>query len=384
MPESDDLSVLNVDPFKQALSQFKELLVQSRPAFLLGAGCSKCVGLPLAGELTRHVLEKGTLGDDSKVILESIEKQYGHTGYAQIEDYLSEIIDLLAITERRTARGATRQTVSIGDREYVAGQLRSTVEQIKQSIASAIESAEISIETHRDFVAAVHQPVRVGKQLQAGDSVDYLILNYDTVIEDALALEKISYSDGIEGGTTGWWNPQMFDREGLEARVFKLHGSINWYEEPGDPLPRRMSPHLQLPSDNRHKILIWPASTKYRETQLEPFAQLTERARGAMRPTFGRQRALVICGYSFRDEHVNIELGRALQESKDKLTVVAFTHEDELTGVLRAWNDNETLREQVLVFGNRGFFHGETKEFSDKDLPWWKFENITRILKGER
>ena len=384
MPERDDLSVLNDDPFKQALSQFEDLLVQSRPAFLLGAGCSKCVGIPLAGELTSHVLEKGTLGEDSKIILESIENQFCGAGYAQIEDYLSELIDLLAIAERRTVRGATRKTVSIGDREYVAEELRTAVEQIKQAIASAIESGKISIETHRNFVAAVHRPVRVGKQLQAGDSVDYLILNYDTIIEDALALEKISYSDGIEGGVTGWWNPQTFDREGLEARVFKLHGSINWYEEPGDPLPRRVSPNLQLRGDNHHKILIWPASTKYRETQLEPFAQLTERARGAMRPELGRQRALVICGYSFRDEHINKELERALQESKDKLTVVAFTHEDELTGVLQAWNDNETLREQVLIFGNRGFFHGETKESSDKDLPWWKFENITRILKGER
>ncbi len=384
MTERDDLSVLNRYPFKKALSQFEELLVQSRPAFLLGAGCSKCVGIPLAGELTNHVLQKGILDEDSKTILESVKNLFGDSGYAQIEDYLSELIDLLAIAERRRVRDAVRKTVAIGESDYDAEQLRHAVEQIKQAIASAIESKKISIETHRNFVAAVHRPVRVGKQVQAGDAVDYLVLNYDTIIEDALALEKISYSDGIEGGVTGWWNPQTFAREGLEARVFKLHGSINWYEEPGDPLPRRVSPNLQVRGDNQHKILIWPASTKYRETQLEPFAQLAARARGAMRPELGRQRALVICGYSFRDEHINKEVERALQESKDKLTVVAFTNEDELTGVLQTWNDNVTLREQVLIFGNRGFFHGETKESSKKDLPWWKFENITRILKGER
>ena len=384
MPERDDLSVLNDDPFKQALSQFEELLVQSRPAFLLGAGCSKCVGIPLAGELTSHVLKEGALDQDSKIILESIKNQFGGDGFAQIEDFLSELIDFLAIADRRKVRDATQKTVLIGDCEYVAKQLQNTVEQIKQAIASAIESKQVSIETHRNFVAAVHRPVRVGKQLQAGDSVDYLILNYDTVIEDALALEKISYSDGIEGGVTGWWSPQTFDREGLEARVFKLHGSINWYEEPSDPLPRRVSPNIKLRGNDRHKILIWPASTKYRETQLEPFAQLADRARGAMRPELGRQRALVICGYSFRDEHINREVERALQESKDQLTVVAFTDEDELIGVLQTWNDNVALREQVLIFGNRGFFHGETKQTSDQDLPWWKFENITRILKGER
>ena len=51
--------------------------------------------------------------------------------------------------------------------------------------------------------------------------MDYLVLNYDTVLEDALALERVPFSDGLDGGVTGWWNPETFDRGGLAARVLQ-------------------------------------------------------------------------------------------------------------------------------------------------------------------
>ena len=383
MTEQDDLSVFKQEPFQKALLQFEELLLQNKPVFLLGAGCSKCAGFPLASELTTHVLQDDGLDDDSKNILEAVKNSFGGGESAQIEDYLSELVDLLAIAERREMRDGTQKTIPLGEDEYDAEKLRNTIEQIKQVIASAIEKKEISIETHRIFVDAVHRPVRVGKEGEASVSVDYLVLNYDTIIEDALALEKIPYSDGIDGGVTGWWNPRTFEQNGLKARVFKLHGSINWHEL-GDPLPRRVNPTLQINGDTQSKILIWPASTKYRETQLEPFAQLTALARDAITPKPGLQRVLVICGYSFRDEHINNEVERALRESNGNLTIVAFTNENDLIDPLKTWNADVTLRDHVLIFGNRGFFHGEIRETSTEVLSWWKFENVTRILKGER
>ena len=93
---------------------------------------------------------------------------------------------------------------------------------------------------------------------------------------------------------------------------------------------------------------------------------------------------LVICGYSFGDTHINIEVDRALRESVGDLTVVAFTNENEPTGQLKTWNEDERVQDQVLIFSNRGFFHGQFSEKATTDLLWWKFENITRLLGGER
>ena len=382
MTTHDDLSVLREKPFSDAVEQFEELLVQSGRAFLIGAGCSTCAGLPLTGELTTIAIESDELDATSKAILAAIKNRFDGATNSNIEDYLSELVDLLAIAERRAERGALRSQVQIDGKSYSGGQLRAAAEQIKQSISNAIDK-QIEINTHRAFVHAVHQPLRVGKAAP-GSIVDYLVLNYDTVIEDALAIERIPFSDGIDGGVTGWWNPETFDRDGLAARVLKLHGSVDWCEVGDDSLPRRIAPNLEVQDLQDRRILIWPASTKYRETQLDPFAQLADRARRVMRPVRGSQRVLVICGYSFGDAHINIEIDRALRESAGDLTVIAFSGEDEPVGQLKEWSQAVEIREQVLIFAKRGFFHGATADRTTRDLPWWKFENVVRLLGGER
>ena len=91
----------------------------------------------------------------------------------------------------------------------------------------------------------------------------------------------------------------------------------------------------------------------------------------------------MICGYSFGDRHVNLEIDRALHESGGNLTIAAFTDRNEPTGQLKQWREDSLVRDQVLVFANRGFYHGDDENASNEDLPWWKFENLTRILNGD-
>lgn len=382
MTEPDNLSALGEKPFDEAVMKLEELLVQNGRAFLLGAGCSKCAGLPLTAELTEKALSSEALDATTKAILTAIRGLFDGAADANIEDYLSELIDLLAIAERRDSRGATQKEIILGGASYSTTQLRTAADEIKRSIAGIIDS-KVSIETHQQFVRSVHRPLRPGKS--ASDQVvDYLVLNYDTVLEDALALERLPFSDGLDGGVTGWWSPNTFDRKGLAARVFKLHGSINWCEFPDDPLPRRVGSSLQIESAKDRRVLIWPASTKYRETQLDPYAQLAERARRVLRPSCGSQCVLVVCGYRFGDAHINLELDRALRESAGDLTIVVFTSDNEPCGQLKTWHTDSVITEQVLIFANRGFFHGGQVFPSTKDLLWWKFENITRLLGGER
>ena len=307
MTTNDDLSVLREKPFSDAVEKFEELLVQSGRAFLIGAGCSKCAGLPLTAELTTIAIESDKLDATSKAILTAIKNVFDGATRSDIEDYLSELVDLLAIAERRAERGASQAQVQIDGKSYSDAQLRAAAEQIKQSISNAIDK-QVKIETHRAFVHAVHQPVRVGKAVP-GSVVDYLVLNYDTVVEDALAIECIRFSDGIDGGVTGWWNPETFDRDDLAARVLKLHGSVDWCEVAGDYLPRRLAPNLQLQDMQERRILIWPAATKYRETQLDPFAQLADRARRVMR----------LCSrLSTRSGHMRVRLRRRTYQHRNR------------------------------------------------------------------
>ena len=382
MTDSGDLAFIGDERFSGAVSQFLGLANNSDAlTFLMGAGCSKCAGLPLTNELTDKVLVSQKVESRSKEILAAVKEQFDDGVGANIEDYLSEIVDLLAITERRAGREVKKNTVSVGGAAYTADNLRDTSNQIKRAIASAIES-KVNVDIHQTFVSSIHRPIRVGRQ-GPSQPVNYLVLNYDTIVEDALAMLSIPYADGLTGGATAWWDPHTFETPGISARVIKLHGSIDWYQISGETMPRRIGGSIQIPDQENVPLLIWPSSTKYQEAQLDPFAQLLDQARKAMRPTLGAQRLLVICGYSFGDSHINLEIDKALRESRGNLTIAAFTDRDQPEGRLSEWREDSSVREQVLVFANRGFFHGDTLATSDTGLPWWKFENLTKILNGE-
>ncbi len=382
MAVSDDLTSLRRTPFHDAVEKFEELVTKSGLAFLLGAGCSKCAGLPLTADLTTKALMSKLLNADTKGILTAIQSHFSGATTPNIEDYLSELVDLLAIADRRTTRGASTKEIDLGGKPYSSTQLREATEQIKHAIADVIDIS-ISIETHRNFVKAVHRPVRPGASA-SNQRVDYLVLNYDTLIEDALGLEKVPFADGLNGGVAAWWDAKTFHQNTLGARVMKMHGSINWTELGDDPLPRRIPKTTNALSVNDRRIVIWPASTKYRETQRDPYAQLMSLAREVLRPAAGTQRVLAVCGYRFCDSHINLELDRALRESEGRLTVVAFWSEDKPEGILKQWHEDADVREQVLIYGKRGFWHADIAEGSSIDLPWYKFENVTRLLGGER
>jgi hypothetical protein len=378
----DDLTPLKEPAFATALNDLDDLLMQSGKAFLLGAGCSKCAGLPLTAELTAKTLASTLLDATTKTILTAIEGLFAGAKAANIEDYLSELVDLVAIAERRGARGATTSTAPLSGVDYCAKQLKDAVDQIKEAIAEVIDTA-VNLEVHWKFIQAVHRPARPGRTV-AIRPVDYLVLNYDTLIESALAVQKLRYADGMSGGNSAWWDTTTFETDGLAARVLKLHGSIDWSEISGDPLPRRIAKSLTLPTGSDRKVLIWPASTKYRETQRDPYAQLSSLARRVLRPQSGSQTVLTVCGYSFGDSHINIEVERALRESGGELTVVVFTFDEEPVGELKRLHEDKEITDQVRIYARRGFFHGTTAAKSANDLPWSIFENITRLLGGER
>jgi len=377
---SDDLSVFSSPELKDVVQDMRDLLSQSRLAFLLGAGCSKIAGLPLMPELTETVLDHSGIAEDTKKLLDKVQELFSGAASATIEDYMSEIVDLLSIAERRTRCGATQSKVSVGDQERDATELQTALDEIKKAVSSAIGDKEINIAVHQKFVRAIHGSLQAGK---AGRGVDYFVLNYDTLIEDALGLERVVYCDGFTGAATGWWEPNVFRHDGKAARVFKIHGSIDWCLLKDDSLPRRIRSGIKTESD-RNRVLIYPVATKYQETQRDPFAQMLHYMRQSLCPSEGKEMVLAICGYGFGDSHIDLEIENALYQSEGRLTVAAFINSNEPEDKLRNWLDDTTINEQIRVYANKGFFHGNKQSKQDSVLPWWKFEVLTRLLGGER
>lgn len=384
MADLDALSPLLTPDFANSLRRLEELASNERLVFLFGAGTSYCEDMPLMADLTESIASSASTDSASKELLRAVEATFGK-GVGNIEDYLSEIGDHIAVLERRDSRLGKASKLQIGGTEYGATALRGCLETLKAAIAREIEDCPIpnNLEHHRKFIRAIHQAKRPGKRLPR--VVDYLLLNYDTLIEEALDLEKIPYADGLQGGSSGWWNPMSaFQAGNIGARVLKLHGSIDWRLGDGDPMPRRASSRLQTHLKFGEKVLIWPASTKYAESQRDPFAQLMSRARVSITPAEGEEAVLIICGYGFGDEHINAEIESAMRSTNGRLTVAVLTSELEPNSALANWRDDLTLSPNLLVFAKHGFFHGDTEIKSADELPWWKFEVLARLLAGER
>lgn len=379
---TDELGPLRAPKFSEPLEDMIALLSHSKRLFLFGAGCSKCAGLPLMADLTASVIKAIPEDDTAHKVLAGLIKTMEGDGNCTIEDYMSEIVDLISIAERRQARRCTTNTVAVQDENYSAQQLREALARIKSAVREAINKGDVQIHAHREFVRAVHGRLSQGRELTHAP-VDYFTLNYDLLLEDAIGLERVALADGFNGGATGWWTREAYHESSARARVFKVHGSIDWCLLDSDILPRRVRPSLQA-GPASEPVLIWPASTKYREAQRDPHAQIMAMLRQQLRPAANCEAVLTIAGYSFGDEHINIELDRALRESSGRLTVLVFAYDEEPSGLVRSWLDDQLIREHIRAYTRRGFFHGEKAIRSDSDLPWWRFEILARLLGGDR
>ena len=78
---SDDLKLFSSPELKDTVQDMRDLLSQSRLAFLLGAGCSLKAGLPLMPKLTEEVLGHDKIGEKTNELLNEVRKLFSGAVY---------------------------------------------------------------------------------------------------------------------------------------------------------------------------------------------------------------------------------------------------------------------------------------------------------------
>ncbi|MFZ3384776.1 MAG: SIR2 family protein [Candidatus Methanoperedens sp.] len=381
--------------------QMQQLLSQTRVSFLIGAGCSLCAGLPLMNGLTQQVCTKldpdmTTNKDEitSFNLLKEIKSRYAEIKNTSIEDFLSEIQDIDAILQRQLTKGIPTPLYLSKSGSYERKHTQLLIKKIKENIVEILGSNISTIEYHRKFCRAIHFGLRKGRE-RTKRPVNYFILNYDTLFEDALALERVSFNDGFIGGSTAWWDQNYFYEDNslsgkgreFEARVYKLHGSIDWIKPQKHDFPMRVRSSLpkgevigSSDGEGEH-VVIYPASIKYKETQNDPFAQMMMSLREHLSET--ENHVLAIIGYGFNDEHINMEVKDGIRKSKGALSVIIFLGAKELPKCLNLWLQDSEICSQILILGKNGIWkNGEKILDSKDDIDWYKFEKISGILNG--
>lgn len=400
------------DENQRIFAQVDDLLNRPKQMWLFGAGISKNAGVPLMRPLTERISE--LLIPDEREDFEHVREQLSE--HAHVEHVLTHLGNLIEIAETRRDHDAP-----FGDEARSLNELRALHRSIQHKLREVIrwgyvpaqngavervgtaDAPIISVENHRRFIQALFSVRRAG--LERRPPVAVFTTNYDTLIEDALALSKISAYDGFSGGSMGFWNPSVepfsfgdpLKSSGLiRAKLYKLHGSIDWYSTPEEIVVRRRD-GAQYPPEDRSRLLVYPQATKYLTTQREPFSQLF----GAFRRGLlsGSEAILAICGYGFGDLHINQELEWSLENPASQLTVVAFVQECHdgadnapgdgngpcLPSPLEGWlAADRPWSNRLIVVTDRGVYHG-TRENQvalneDEELDLWTFEGLTSFL----
>ncbi|MEL0653507.1 SIR2 family protein [Pseudoalteromonas issachenkonii] len=391
-----------MEEFDNRLENLKQLLSsQSRQNWLFGAGISFGSKIPLMYPLTNRVEEiiQEYSGAKEKDILASLKEDL--TEDCHVEHYLSHLGDLLAIAER-----SKQKTAYLGANSCTSDELKQLYLEIIKAIGGIIrygyvganancgveeevgkaENPIIEITPHFEFIEAL---LISQSNLERRSKTTFFTTNYDTLLEDALALHKKVVCDGFSGGAVGFWNAEKeFSNTAIDSNtyhLYKLHGSIDWHRDNNLGLVRARygTKYLSDPAN----IMIYPQATKYVETQKDPFASLFLGLRKTLMN--GQQNTLITCGYSFGDDHINAEIESALRSESNQTTVIAFIQEAPKDGVvinktLDAWLCCPKIGSRVYVAGELGIYHNSTTPLAESDdskYTWWRFDGLTQFIK---
>lgn len=388
---------MKLKSFSHGIEELRRVLDLGRQHWLLGAGASLVSGIPLMYPLTARV--KSQLQDsDLEIFLETMSDLPDD---AHVEHTLSHLGDLIALAER-----SKNKTAHLAGNDIDLQQLEATYRAIIKVIAvtvrygyrSAYNGNPEQIGTYENPIVDVDPHVKFVRQVFGGRSnleprshVSFITTNYDTLLEDALAIERRNALDGFSGGAIAYWDGKSIDPSTStgyrEHRVLKLHGSVDWFKNTEVGL-LRVRYGVKYLSDLAG-TLIYPQATKYLETQKDPFAKIFDCFRRTLQSP--ESHLLAIVGYSFGDNHINDEIAHALATKSNKTVVVAFSRENpteggtEVCAALRQWLENKEFGSRVYVATDKALYHGSSRYAQEPvvgDLKWWTFDGVTKFLES--
>lgn len=206
-----------------------------------------------------------------------------------VEDVLTELRTLANRRGSAPILGMTKQDLSDLDDEIcalVATEMRKPLPNYRSSynrFASWIGGV------HRDSPAEIFTP------------------NYDLLFEQALEQHPLPHFDGFVGSREPWFDLASIEHDVIPARwtrLWKLHGSINWEKSEETVNGNRITRVVRVTREAAAgKVMIFPSHLKYDQSRRMPYLAMLDRLRAFFQGKDAPR--LVVCGYSFLDDHLN-------------------------------------------------------------------------------
>lgn len=276
---------------------------------VLGAGCPMSVKLtgeshnpliPDIAGLTTALRTKLTTCEHFGPLLEQVESNFARDGRTDVtvEDILTHIRSLRQIAGNDVVRGLN------------ADNLEKLDEKICETIYELVDKKL------PDALTPYHHMALWIEGVQREFPIEVFTTNYDLLMEQAFEDVRVPYFDGFAGARKPFFDLRAMEEDILPprwARLWKLHGSVNWYKTADNRVLRGTTT-----DKDGLKRVIHPSHLKYEESRRLPYLAMIDRVRAFLKqPTA----TLIICGYSFRDDHINEVILQGLESTQ---TVIAF------------------------------------------------------------
>ncbi len=131
--------------------------------------------------------------------------------------------------------------------------------------------------------------------------------NYDLLFEQALEQHPLPHFDGFVGSREPWFDLASIEHDAIPARwtrLWKLHGSINWEKSEETVNGNTVTRVVRVTREaEAGKVMIFPSHLKYDQSRRMPYLAMLDRLRAFFHGKDAPR--LVVCGYSFLDDHLN-------------------------------------------------------------------------------
>jgi len=184
--------------------------MNKKRVFILGAGFSKQVGMPLATELTEPLLKRFKESNHKEMIdwYRWLEQRINWMGDNRIN--IEQVFDLAKYDIMAWRMKQQQESVRRNTSEALikTEEINDWLHWMERDLGSVIWSKQ------KETRSKLEQITKFSQNLQIDDVV--LTFNYDTLLEESLTEQLKSWHYGFE----------LENRQGI--KILKMHGSINW------------------------------------------------------------------------------------------------------------------------------------------------------------
>lgn len=215
-------------------------------------------------------------------------------------------------------------------------------------------------------------------------------LNYDLLFE--MTAEKLGIF--VNNGFTGFHerafypsayqvdyhlkNPDGAKRINKSLNLYKLHGSLSWYEDANKP-PYGIGERQIIPVDGKilfddikHDTIIYPVQSKKKHSLDLPYSEMLRQFVEALNK---HNSVLVIAGYSFLDEHINDIIANAIANPDFNLLIFSFDEEiqnNKSNFLKQLYSDSKNDTRITIFYGN---FFGNFENIINLLMPFPEMNN---------